>query len=523
MAINYIDTQNNGPTGGPVIGNGGNNTFNLTTTNGPDQIHAYGEFGNDVFNIKHSNITGFTSGQHNFGDFHSNITFVDTFHFQDLDQIHSGGVVVGRLDDFDGTRDIIKIEGDTLDLENLSAFSNAKVADVRVVEFNGAHNDPNTDPQQWLLIEAISGGKIFYALEGARVDLNGNGGANQGQQEKHFIGQSDLPNFNTLNDVEYQYKYDYYHGNFTPVAGGATIVDIDKDISDIVEITGTAGGDVIAAGLNDDTVSGYGGNDSIWGGSGDDTIYGNNGDDWIFVGAGKDRVVGGNGNDTVAVTDDLGAHTIEKVGNDFIFRDSNSEIASVNTVETVTDIDDTAEFSLQNIANLDMSQIRDFDGNNLGQAQHWDYIGSTDIQNDGDIEHIYFNTALGRWATVGTDQNGNVNFGNHSWGGDTRVVGTYVDPLVANGTVAAGSPQDSQARFAQDLHEGSLRLVHSGDYDGDGAREIYFAETNGNAFLRAVMHGDGNIQYANYQSAAQVDSYLSGLGYGQEMIDMILV
>ena len=58
------------------------------------------------------------------------------------------------------------------------------------------------DAQQWLSIETSSGGIIFYALEGARIDKNGDGGANFGAQEKHFLGEQDLPNFERLETVD---------------------------------------------------------------------------------------------------------------------------------------------------------------------------------------------------------------------------------------------------------------------------------------------------------------------------------
>jgi hypothetical protein len=37
-----------------------------------------------------------------------------------------------------------------------------------------------------------------------------------------------------------------------------------------------------------------------------------------------------------------------------------------------------------------------------------------------------------------------------------------------------------------------------------------------------LMHADGNIQYANYQSVEDVQSYLGGLGYDQSVLDAIL-
>ena len=53
----------------------------------------------------------------------------------------------------------------------------------------------------------------------------------------------------------------------------------------------------------------------------------------------------------------------------------------------------------------------------------------------------------------------------------------------------------------------------AGDYDGDGYQEIYWKTVNGSAYLRALMHADGNIQYANYQSLDQMTNYLTTNGF----------
>jgi serralysin len=47
-------------------------------------------------------------------------------------------------------------------------------------------------------------------------------------------------------------------------------------------------------------------------------------------------------------------------------------------------------------------------------------------------------------------------------------------------------------------------------------QEIYFALTDGTAYLHAYMHADGNIRYANYQSEAQVIAFLESHGFGTQ-------
>jgi hypothetical protein len=157
-----------------------------------------------------------------------------------------------------------------------------------------------------------------------------------------------------------------------------------------------------------------------------------------------------------------------------------------------------------------MAAIRDFDGNNLGGASSWKLIGSADVNGDGRDEHILFNREIGRWAEVGSEADGLTYFSNYNWAGDTRVVGIYIDPLVANGTVVKDSATDSQRRFQNDLTIDNIKSVlGQGDYNHDGLQEVYFSLTDGTAYLHAYMHADGNIQYANYQSKQQVIDYLT--------------
>ena len=53
----------------------------------------------------------------------------------------------------------------------------------------------------------------------------------------------------------------------------------------------------------------------------------------------------------------------------------------------------------------------------------------------------------------------------------------------------------------------------SGDHDGDRFQEVCWKTNDGTAYLRALMHADGNIQYANYQSEAQMTEYLTDNGH----------
>ena len=84
--------------------------------------------------------------------------------------------------------------------------------------------------------------------------------------------------------------------------------------------------------------------------------------------------------------------------------------------------------------------------------------------------------------------------------------------MVTSGEVEQFGPHDSQRRFQNDLKIDNLIAKTSGDYDGDGFQEVYWKTNDGTAYLRSLMHADGNIQYANYQSENQMKEYLTTNG-----------
>ena len=84
-----------------------------------------------------------------------------------------------------------------------------------------------------------------------------------------------------------------------------------------------------------------------------------------------------------------------------------------------------------------------------------------------------------------------------------------------------GSDYDSQRRFQNDLYIDNLIVKTSGDFDSDGDQEVYWKTTDGTAYLRALMHADGNIQYANYQSESQMSDYLTSNGYESVISEII--
>ena len=93
--------------------------------------------------------------------------------------------------------------------------------------------------------------------------------------------------------------------------------------------------------------------------------------------------------------------------------------------------------------------------------------------------------------------------------------------LVVNGETIDRLAFNSQVRFQDDLLNDNLTLKASGDYDGDGYREVYWQVKDSDVFLRSLMHKDGNIQYANYQNKAQMINYLKGCGYETTTSNML--
>ncbi len=206
-----------------------------------------------------------------------------------------------------------------------------------------------------------------------------------------------------------------------------------------------------------------------------------------------------------------------------------------------------------------LDSIKDFDGNlhagdNLEEtASSYKYQGMLDVNGDGVFEAIFTNKVSKRWVTAKVDSTtGQIDFDDNGAGGGTRVVGIYEDPLIAEGSNNGGFLSDgvtpapanfgvaeeeryvevngenidrlalnSQVRFQNDLDIDNLSAKHSGDYDSDGVSEVYWKTNDGTAYLRALMHDDGNIRYANYQSEDQMSSYLTAQGHAEIVSDIV--
>ena len=175
-----------------------------------------------------------------------------------------------------------------------------------------------------------------------------------------------------------------------------------------------------------------------------------------------------------------------------------------------------------------LDSIKDYDGNlHAGDTldetpSAYKYQGMLDVNGDGVFETIFTNKSSKRWVTAEVNSSfGHIDFSDHGQGGTTRVVGIYIDPLVTSGDVVQGSDHDSQRRFQNDLLIDNLTVKTSGDYDNDGFQEVYWKTNDGTAYLRALMHADGNIQYANYQSEAQMSDYLTSNRYESVISEIV--
>ena len=92
---------------------------------------------------------------------------------------------------------------------------------------------------------------------------------------------------------------------------------------------------------------------------------------------------------------------------------------------------------------------------------------------DGIKEAIHTNKVSGRWVTASLDPiTGTADYSKYEQGGTTRIVGIYIDPLVASGDVVKGRDHDSQRRFQNDLKNDNLLVKTSGDFDGDSFQEV---------------------------------------------------
>lgn len=320
-----------------LVGFGGDDILEGSVPNG-GQIHMFAAEGDDWFILDVTKIPDAIGHQshHAYGG-HGQ----DTFQFKNIEENHSP--IVGRLDDFDPTSDLILIEDVEIDLTNLPQsieLPGGGIVEVRVIEVEHPEfASENLGSQYFLSI----GTDIFYALEGAR-DL-GNGTSGLTGEERHFLKQDALQMLRSAETVTYENPHNFVPHSFyqhrendlnlnwspageevfadtgdkfaahifgaksnlyDPSSSGAQVMhgssgnDVIDGHSGNDTIFGGLGNDMIAGGIDNDTLFGGHGIDMIWGGDGDDTIQAGPGNDFLYGGRGNDLITEGLGNNTIS-------------------------------------------------------------------------------------------------------------------------------------------------------------------------------------------------------------------------------
>ncbi len=268
------------------------------------QIHLRGDIGDDLFNLDLRNDFG-RQGHHVYGG-----EGADIFNFTNIHLVNAP--VVGRINDFEPTRDVIMIEGFPIDLNALPA--SVRIADgtsvlVRIVSFTSYGEEHSAaelglGPQQFLQI----GDNVFYALDGSR----------HGGDELHFIN---VPTAEELTEVAYHNEvnfvpFDHYESQHLRIrnvvhsddgfSGFETSEYIRGNVQGVAH-AGTGAYEVIYANGGDDVVDGATGDDTIFGGTGNDSIAGGLDADLLFGEDGDDHLWGGDDHDVLRAG----------IGNDF--------------------------------------------------------------------------------------------------------------------------------------------------------------------------------------------------------------
>ena len=437
-------------------GSNSNDTI-FSVANGSGQVHVSGNGGDDVINLDFTAQGQGTynpnaprdfwiGGHHAYGGESGGSSGSgagrDVFNFTNLHNVD--GVTVGRIEDFDASRDAIQISGTKLDLTPGSGTTNGYA--WKVVHWDADPTDSAIGTQQWLAINT-NGGVVFYALEGARIAIEGDGASNGAQQERHFIWHDYLPKDSSgrvteasvwaLRAVPYVDPVnliplkDERGLAYVPEAGGLYLNDYDQTISALKSsVVGSKQGDLIAAGVNNDRVFAYDGDDTVWGGSGDDYIDGGRGDDMLFGGPGGDVFAfrSGDGNDVISDFD----NTQDQIAINNVIIDPN-DLPSGVSLSTGRGIDGV----MIRFGNEDTVNLRDVD------LSEW--------KSPSEEKTTYSNLNINKFATDGGD-------------GKDVIVGTSGDDTVSGGANDDGIAMMSGSNY---VSGGTGADILIGGFDND--------------------------------------------------------
>ena len=348
-------------------------------------------------------------------------------------------------------------------------------------------------------------------------------------------------------------------------------------------ISGNGGDDFLMSRAGNDTIDGGLGNDTIDGGYGNDTaVFSKNFSEYSFALKSGNLQITGSGTDILKNIENIKFNDVTKDINDLLTLANTSSYSSSSSSTAITDGVEVAEVNSSYTADSNgfssvsgsapvtitaytigqettLDSIKDYDGslhagdNLAATASSYKYQGMLDVNGDGVFAAIFTNKSSKRWVTAKVDSTtGQIDFDDNGAGGGTRVVGIYEDPLISVGNANGGFLNDgvtpapaqfgatgsdryldvngetidrlslnSQVRFQTDLENDNLTAKHSGDYDSDGVHEVYWKTNDGNVYLRSLMHTDGNIRYANYQSEEQMSNYLTNNGCTSVISDIL--
>ena len=320
------------------------------------------------------------------------------------------------------------------------------------------------------------------------------------------IDTLDLSNFNKENHINLN------EGNYSTIS-----FDVNWSMSNnfaiaydtiIENVKGGSNKDHITGNIHSNRIQGNGGDDIIDGGEGDDTV--------VYTGSFKEYIF-------KKTTTTLRISDLRSTNNDGVDTIQNIEnIEFSNIGASIEDLCGETQLKMIKGQQEKLTLIRDYDANLHGFLDNipnnvlngYKYQGKLDVNNDGVTEAVYTNQVSGRWVTASIDSiTGLIDYSKHGAGETTRIVGIYQDPLVSAGLVEKDGPFDGSRTFTNDIKLDNLILKTVGDYDGDGFQEVYWSKVDNTAYLRAVMHADGNIQYANYQNLTQMTDYLTSHGF----------
>jgi len=322
-------------------------------------------------------------------------------------------------------------------------------------------------------------------------------------------------------DIQGEFAYD--HAGFSVDISDGGIVAIGAPYNDG---NGIESGHVRIFKFISEDIIGTSSNDSLLGTTWIDSITGGEGDDIIDGGTGSDTsIYSGEFSNYSFIRTTSSIQVADQRNGTNDGKDTLSNIEYLQFSDLTVPIEDVqGESQLKMVSGQKekLTIIRDYDGNLHGFLDNapaevitgYKYQGKLDVNNDGTTEAIFTNKESGRWVTAALDPiTGTTDYSKHGEGGTTRIVGIYEDPLVKAGLVEKDSDLDGSRTFINDLKLDNLILKTVGDYDGDGFQEVYWSKVDNTAYLRAVMHADGNIQYANYQNLDQMTDYLTGHGF----------